>query len=69
MNIYLDCKVKVNISPFILYIPYHVGIYGKNNTYTSMSHFKVRKGTCLCNWHCKHEHVKYQTLYQKLAKI
>ncbi len=35
-----------------------------------MTHFKVKKGNYLCNWHCKHECMKFQTSFKrKLTSI
>ncbi len=34
-----------------------------------MAHCQVKENNQLCNnWHCKHEHVKFQTFYQNNNK-
>jgi hypothetical protein len=34
-----------------------------------MAPFKVEKNNYMCKWHCKQEHMKFQTTYKKFNKL
>jgi hypothetical protein len=49
---------------FTMLIWWQQGIYTHTHTHTHMyTTFQMKKENYLCNWCCKHEHMKFQTSY------